>query len=397
MRDAATGGALRHLYVHVPFCDGKCHYCGFYSEKYVGGRPLEPRCPSPRACIDALAREFDGYRPAGRRPAPETIYFGGGTPSVLRAPDLARLCLAVRSRTSPRRLAEWTVECNPATLTPEKAGILADAGVNRISIGAQSFDDRVLRRIGRRHSAADAAATVRLARSAGFGNIGLDLIAGLPGVSPRSWQSTLERALALEPAHLSVYALSIEPGAHWAAVAEKGELKIPSERVQLHALDAAERLLSREGYERYEVSNFARPGFACAHNLACWRGEDYLGLGPAAASRAGRLRWTNRADVHDYVAAVELGRTAPREADAALPSAVDVAERLMFGFRLKEGVDLTAFCRRWGRPAARLADGWTQTLRELARQRLAVRRAGRWVLTRRGRLAADRVAGEFLP
>ncbi len=372
-----------HVYVHMPFCDGKCLYCAFYSELYTSERADR--------FLDCLAIEFDRAWNAGSRPAPETIYFGGGTTSVLDAPQLRRLCDIVRSRTDARQLKEWTIEANPGGLTERQIGLLVETGVNRLSLGVQSFDDDVLKAMGRRHTSGDVEQTVRLARKGGLDNIGMDLIAGLPGVYEKAWRETLRRTAGLHPAHVSVYALSIEDGSHMGRLSRTGAITVPDDDAQAHALAYAESFLGEAGYGRYEISNYALPGRECLHNSACWQGEDYRGFGPAAASRAGRRRWTNRPDIGLYLAALSAGEDPPGDADT-LDAESDAAERLVFAFRLADGVDV----RRYGAGFDTLRAAWEKALAKLAGIGLVERQGQRWTLTARGRGLADFVAYELL-
>ncbi|MBU1856095.1 MAG: radical SAM family heme chaperone HemW, partial [Verrucomicrobia bacterium] len=283
------------LYVHVPFCDGKCAYCAFYS---VGYKP---------ALADRYLNSLECELAASLPLAPETIYIGGGTPSVLSARQIDRLCRLLQTQVDTCRLVEWSVEINPGSVDAEKAAVLAAAGVNRVSLGAQSFDDRILKTLGRRHSAADTVKAVTILRAAGIANIGLDLIACVPGCARALWRKTLRQAVALAPKHVSVYALTNEEGTRLNRLLGQGSAALLSDEAQLAMLDLAEtELIQAEsgqaesgqaglglaGFERYEISNYARSGFKCRHNVACWRGEQYVGLGPAAASHVGLKRWT---------------------------------------------------------------------------------------------------------
>ena len=373
---------MRHCYIHIPYCASKCPYCGFAS---VAESP-------PPDFMAGILRDFD--EAMAHDPAPlHTIYVGGGTPTHLPPEQLALLrhlaatsspvltseFLALsseirkedeliplpsrrdgslgrydhRTRISEARSEceiEFTVETNPATLTDEKARILRQSGVNRVSVGAQSFDPATLAFLGRRHTADDIAAAVRRLRNAGFANIALDLIAAVPtrsevpaslkfpscGGMPASLKfpscggvpegrggflHSLDRALALAPQHISVYTLSIEEGTPFA----RDNIALLPDDEQLDQLAAAEERLAREGYLRYEISNYALPGHECRHNLAVWRGEDYTGIGPAAASRNGLTRMVNPfAEVEGRRSKVE-----PEE---------DAAERFITGLRLSEGV-----------------------------------------------------------
>ena len=372
-----------HLYIHVPFCDGKCLYCAFYSEVYDSKRA--------DGYLDSLAREFDLYLKANPQPVPRTIYLGGGTSSILETAQLARLCRTISDRVSKANLKEWTLEGNPGTLSEDKLGIIREHGVNRVSMGAQSFEDEVLDRVGRRHSAADIGATLKTVRDSGIQNISLDLIACLPGVYDNTWQSTLEKAIELQPAHISVYALTVEKGTPLSRLVRSGDVIVPDDDLQVRTLDLSEELLCRAGFERYEISNHAKPGFRCAHNVSCWMGEDYLGLGPAASSRAGLRRWTNRPSIDHYVRALSVGEEPPREEDT-LSGDTDATERLIFNFRMADGVDL----RKFAGARTELMKHWETTLSDLQKNGLTERRDGSWVLTRQGRNFADFVAYELI-
>ena len=362
------------IYVHVPFCDGKCDYCAFYSITF------DP------VLADGWLVALESEMRRCRHPAPiaiDTVFMGGGTPTLLGPKRLERLCSIIRRQFPLRQSGEWSIEANPGTLTRDTLEVLVAAGVNRISLGAQSFDDRVLLRLGRRHTASDIPRAFELARRAGFRNIGLDLIACIPGVGPRTWQRTLEQAVALGPEHVSVYALTFEEGTRLCARRDAARLRAKSDRAQLADLRQAETVLNQAGFSRYEISNYARKGFECRHNLACWRGEDYLGFGPAAASCSGLLRWTNAPDLAAYLQALESGREPPRELDRLTPG-TRAAERMIFGLRMIEGVPLAA------------ASGFARKLELLRGRRLVEQKAGHWRLTSRGLNLADAIAVELL-
>lgn len=376
-----------HLYIHVPFCDGKCHYCGFYSIV---------ACQSVVALYSPLPAEELGLLleadPAAlKRPA--TLYIGGGTPSMLGADGLKRLADALSRRVPLDALEEWTVELNPASVSPALLEALKAIGVNRLSIGVQSFDDTILLSIGRRHDAAAAVKAVALALDSGFDNTGIDLIAGLPGSTQALWQATLERALSMPLKHVSVYALSLEPGTPLAVQAAKGAV-MPSDEEQLAALAQAEGVLGQAGFGRYEISNYAIPGYECRHNLGIWRGNDYVGLGPAAASRLNRKRWTNTEDLSDYMEALGGGRR-PAARQETLDDREDATERALFALRLSEGIDPDDVARRF--PALRdQASAWEERLAGLARHGITEKGGRRWRLTPRGREVCDAVLRELI-
>ena len=376
-----------HLYIHVPFCDGKCHYCGFYS--VLSSSSLTALYRELPAC--ELSLLLTALPETVREPV-RTVYIGGGTPALLGADGLKRLADTLSAQLFFDAVEEWTVELNPTSVSHDLLKSLASLGVNRISIGVQSLDDATLARIGRRHNAANALRAVRLAQDAGFENTGIDLIAGLPGVSPGLWQATLEHASALGLTHLSVYALSLEPGTSLAAQASAG-LVIPGDEEQLAALAQAESVLGQAGFGRYEISNYAVPGYECRHNLGIWRGNDFIGLGPAAASRLGSARWTNSADLADYIEALAQQQTPPREQET-LSKTDDAMERVVFALRLAEGIDPFADALRFPDLRDR-AEIWEERLVGLARHGITERGGRRWRLTARGREICDAVIREL--
>lgn len=385
----ALAAPVAHLYVHVPFCDAKCHYCGLYS--VVAPAPVRQAYAAlpPRELALWLTR-----RRGDQLLQPLTLYVGGGSPGALGADGLASLLGGVQRAVDPRRLTEWTVELNPVTVTPALAQALLDHGVNRVSLGIQSFNDDVLHAIGRRHTAADVRVALACLRTAGLTNLGVDLIAGLPAVDAADWRCALQCAAELDLAHVSIYALTLEPGTHLACQAAAG-LALPDAEAQMDALALAEETLASAGLARYELSNYARPGRECQHNLAVWRGEDYLGLGPSAASRVGATRWTNAPDATGYAQALAADRNPPRTVET-LTAADDAAERFAFGLRLAEGVDPLAFAQCVP-AAAPLLPAWDRALNRCARQGAVVWTAdGRWRLTARGREVADAVIRELM-
>ncbi len=323
----------------------------------------------------------------------ETIYMGGGSPALLGTEGLRRLADGLRDIFPCDGVSEWTIELNPASMSQALLGTLRELGINRISIGVQSFSDPTLERIGRKHSAQAAIHAVRLAQQEGFGNTGIDLIAGLPGVTEAEWARTLEQALALDVPHLSVYALSIEEGTPLARQVGDGKLVVPNDDAQLDALATAEAALGRAGYERYEISNYALPGYACKHNVGVWRGNDYLGLGPAAASRMKQQRWTTQSDLADYMETVLQGELPPSAAETLQPKD-DAVERVMFALRLQEGFDPYAAAIR--HPELQdVTDEWEERLETFARQGIVERWGLRWRLTARGREVCDAVIREM--
>jgi oxygen-independent coproporphyrinogen-3 oxidase len=361
---------IRHLYVHVPFCAKVCPYCAFYVHR--GGVAQQ------REFVAALQTEW--RRARNEFPlAPETVYFGGGTPSVLSADLFTELAQELSHAPPPD---EFTLEVNPATVTPEKATAWRAAGVNRISLGAQSFDPKMLKLLGRQHAPQEIAETCALLRDHGFSNINLDLMFALPGQTEAAWDATLEAALACEPNHVSAYALTYEEDTPFFEKLRRGEWRQDEAR-EIAMFERTRKVLGGAGLIDYEISNFARPGFESRHNLAYWRGADYLGLGPSACSTIGARRWKNLPDTRAY--AQHLARGEPVRVDLEnLDPATRAKERIMFGLRMREGVALEAF------------NGAASRLKELAADGLAFEDQGRVRLTPRGQLVADSVAGMFV-
>ncbi|MGI6495944.1 MAG: coproporphyrinogen-III oxidase family protein [Kiritimatiellia bacterium] len=374
--------AVEHLYVHVPFCARKCDYCALYS---VPEFDVADSQAYPAAVFEELGRI---HANTGSPLRPRTLYIGGGSPDC--NPDLLEtLVEGLRGRLDLSRLEEWTVELRPIHRGSSFVRRLAKCGVNRASMGIQTLNCAVLREVHRLPVPADIPRTIEDLRAGGIRNIGVDFIAGLPGTSPEQTLEDIRRILPSRPAHVSVYTLIVEPGTPLARRIAAGELSVPDDDAQMDALERAARELRNHGYARYEISNYAKRGRRCLYNLSVWRGEDYLGLGPSAASRIGYERWTNLPDVEAYLEAAQNGAPFSRERTTQSP-ADDAEERFLFGLRLAEGVDPDGFAAR--RPdAAPLAPHWKATLATAARQGLARRRNTRWRLTERGFEVADSV------
>ena len=379
---------IEGVYVHIPFCDGKCAYCAFYS---LCGRTaaIEPYLAALDAELVSRGLEWPGI-------TPRTLYIGGGTPTLLAPAQLRRLCAMLARRLDLSRLQEWTVEANPGTLEREKLAALREGGVTRISLGVQSFDDGVLARLGRRHTAAQAREACKLVRAAGFSRWSLDLIACVPGFSARGWGQTLREAVSWGCPHLSVYALTSEEGSRLGEAVMAGRAALLDDDAQLRCLGLAERILREAGLRRYEISNYAVPGAECLHHVSCWEGEGYLGLGCAASSHVAHRRWTNAPDLDGYLAAAEAGRLPPHVTDA-LDATTEAIERLVFGLRMMRGVLPEEIVAQQGLVGSPVARHWAGVLPRLAREGLLCRTGGRWRLTRRGREVADYVAVELLP
>ena len=330
------------LYVHIPFCVRKCVYCDFYSIETVKG-PIPSRLQTPLpdhvAFMDALQVEI-GQLPEGFRPT--TIFLGGGTPTELSMGDLQRLFDLLHDQVDLGGVQEWTCESNPGTLTREKAQLLRDGGVNRISMGAQSFQPSLLEFLGRIHGADDVYAGIEILRKAGFDDINIDLIYGVPGGSSAMLQDDVARALDLETDHLSCYCLTFEEGTPLQAMKARGyvrEVDGEEERAQYQLI--RDRLQSA-GFHHYEISNFARRKRVCRHNLLYWGGGDYIGCGPSAHSHWAGRRYANVRSIRRYCAALEKGE-APIDFEETLTGEAKARELLVMHLRLLDGVDRHAF------------------------------------------------------
>jgi oxygen-independent coproporphyrinogen-3 oxidase len=360
------------LYIHVPFCAKRCHYCSFNTA------PLDRPAELLRY-LSAIEREVELLGAAAWAAGMEigTIFFGGGTPSLLEAEQLAAILDAVRARFALRPGAEVTVECNPESVSRGKLEEYRAAGVNRISLGVQSLDDAVLPVLGRLHDSRGARAAFATAREAGCDNVSVDLMYGLPDLDEATWTRTLEGVLAWGPEHLSAYGLTLDAGSLWAVTGVPG---LPPEDTVVAQYWALARAAAARGFEHYEISNYARPGFRARHNLVYWHAEEYLAVGPGACGFVGDVRYGNVKPVARYCAALESGAL-PIDTSERLTSRQRLGERLILGLRLVDGVP-----RAW--LDERLADDPA-----LARKVTTWRDGG--VLTERG----DRVAlseGGFL-
>ena len=351
---------MRHLYVHIPFCVRRCSYCDF-------SIAVRKRIPA-REYVDAVLGELTLLRAADPGPTArgsleaglDTVYVGGGTPSLLPADALGALLAAIRNSQSViRNSVEVTLEANPEDVTPDRAVAWRASGINRVSLGAQSFDDGVLRWMHRSHDAARIGDAVRTLRAAGIDNISLDLIFALPGELRRDWSRDLDLACSLLPAHLSLYGLTVEdrtPLARWIL---RGATSAPDDDRYADEYLFAHTRLAAQGYRFYEVSNACRDGFHSRHNSAYWSGRAYLGLGPAAHSYDGRARRWNIAAWEAYARAIAAGRS-PVASEEILTPAQRELERLYLALRTAEGVRLTARYRPLPPITAWAARGWVE-------------------------------------
>jgi oxygen-independent coproporphyrinogen-3 oxidase len=411
------------LYVHIPFCERKCPYCDFNT--YAGLQPLH------QEMVDALCAEMERWRLplAGREVA--TVFIGGGTPTLLTEAQLAQLFGAMHANFRLAEGCEITCEANPGTVDRAKFGALRALGVNRLSMGVQSFQEQELGFLGRIHDAADVYSAYAAARAAGFDNINLDFIFGLPHQQIKDWEDTLDRALELAPEHLSLYSLIVEPNTplyHWVEV---GQVDAPDDDLAADLYEMAMAKLSAGGYVQYEVSNWARteaaglsagpaptpgaspsagggdggetPTYACRHNLIYWRNDDYLGVGPGAHSHLRSLsetgeplerRWGNRKPPGGYVKRLRAGQGVEEFSETIDPR-LAMGETMMLGLRLlREGVQRDRFAQRHGQEVESV---FSRELQELAQRRLLLQEQQQIRLSPEGLLLGNQVFAAFLP
>jgi oxygen-independent coproporphyrinogen-3 oxidase len=350
------------------------------------------RAGPARALIPALLRHLEMVAPLAGGRALAHVYLGGGTPSLLPAGRIAELLAGVRGCLGLTPDCEVSLEANPGTLSPGKLQALWQAGVNRLSLGAQSFDPRLLKALGRLHTPADTRRAWGQARAAGFANLSLDLMYGLPGQTPQAARADIMAALELEPEHVSLYELTLGPDTPFGRTLVKGRPPLPSEDAILAMEDMARKLLTGAGLKRYEVSNFARPGRECRHNQDTWRGGDYLALGPGAHGHLGGRRWAFGGDVEAYLAGVEAGDP-PLEFSEDLTPAQRGLELMMLGLRTLEGVDLARLQDLLGDDPRRI---WQAPLAQVVEQGWAHLESGRLHPTPRGLRMADAAAALFV-
>lgn len=370
---------VRHLYVHIPFCARICPYCAFYKER------ADPS-QTQRFC-EALLREIEMLEPARPRAAelklqPETIFFGGGTPTALTTAQLEFLLGGFRERLDLSRLAEWTFEANPGSVSARKAVLLRAMGVTRISLGVQSWDDDLLKLLGREHTAAQAQASYQIFRESGFTNVSIDLMFGLPGQTLAQWESDLTKTISLQPDHISTYCLTYEEDTEFFLRHAKGEFREDPES-DARFLESAMRMLEAAGFEHYEISNYARPGFASVHNRGYWAGHDYLGIGPSAFSTVGLTRSQNVCDYRAYSDRV-LSGSSPIASTEILTPEMKRAEKIALSLRTGNGIRADELSQ------------WPNESREFVDLGLLREVNGNYVLTPRGKLLADSVAEAFV-
>ena len=360
------------LYLHVPFCASSCDFCSFYQE--------QPKRGEIDRYLAAIERELE-LHPPGRV---ETAFWGGGTPGLLPAEDLRRLGHAMTKAAG--RPGEWTVELAPSSVRADKLAALKEIGVTRVSMGVQSFDDATLDALGRRHSPKQIMEAWELIEAAGFASRNLDLIFAIPGQDEKRWTDDLHRAMALKPDHLSTYCLTFEEDTAMFVKLSQGKVKIDRE-LEAFLYRRTWETLEDHGYAQYETSNFARAGHACRHNLITWEMGAWIGYGPSASSQWDSRRWTNPADLEQWIKGVEAGRPVLGQVKDLSPADL-LSDALVFGLRLNAGVDAFALAARFDTP---LPQGVRALFADLVEEGLMELAGTRFRLTGEGRLRADAV------
>ncbi|MBR1809748.1 MAG: radical SAM family heme chaperone HemW [Paludibacteraceae bacterium] len=348
------------IYIHIPFCKSRCKYCDFYSttllqlrDEYTEALTAELECRTDYLHKDTLSQTSDQEPQNTNRIS--TIYFGGGTPSLLRASQIEQILQKIRELFEVENEAEITIEANPGDLNAEYLHQLVEAGVNRLSIGIQSFNNEYLRLLGRRHTAQEAKEAVRAAREAGFDNISIDLIYGIPGQSLQDWQDELRQAISLNIEHISTYCLTYEEGTEMSRMLQKGEIKAVDDDTENEMYATMVNMLKDNGFEHYEVSNFALPGYRSQHNSSYWNNTPYLGTGAAAHSYDGEARQWNISDIREYIRQAKAHCLQPER--EVLSERDKYNERVMLSLRTAEGTDLSkltneeqTYCLRQAQP-----------------------------------------------
>lgn len=378
------------LYLHIPFCHTRCHYCDFNT--YAGMLPL--REPYVRALITEIGLAGNLARQANGTPRrSRTIFFGGGTPSLLTVEQIKRLLIACREAFAVDEEAEITLEANPGTLSAEQLSGLRAAGINRLSLGAQSFDAELLHTLGRIHTPEETIKALNNARGAGFQSINLDFMFGLPGQTMQHWKTTLERALALHPEHFSLYSLIIEEGTNFYTWTNEGRLVPGDEDLCADMYEFADERLQAEGYENYEISNWALPGHQSRHNLTYWQNLPYIGMGAGAHSFFGGRRFSNVLKPQEYIRLLQKQQLP--EADSEFVDRIqEMSETAFLGLRTAQGLHLPTFAERFTESFIQFVGSRLRTVEEAG----LLERNHEWIrLSKRGRLLGNEVFLRLLP
>ena len=376
---------MRGMYIHIPFCHQICHYCDF-NKVFFENQPVDEYIESIGKELAIMKQEGFSFNEV------ETVFIGGGTPTSLSEQQLDRLLAIIHTYIDVASLREFSTEANPDELTYEKLVVLKHGGVKRLSIGVQSFDEELLKKIGRTHSADDAGRVVMDARKAGFENISIDLIYGLPGQTREQWQDTLRKATDLELQHYSGYSLIVEPKTVFYNLMNKGKLPLPGEDMETEMFDMLINHMESRGRKRYEISNFAVPGYESIHNLLYWENETYAGIGAGAHGYIDGNRYSNIGPIKHYMASVDKGER-PVQNSHPVTKIEAMEEEMFLGLRKTAGVSTSLFQKRFGEA---LVDVYGETLQTLQGKGLIEVKDDRVKLTRVGVFRGNEVFQEFL-
>lgn len=370
------------IYLHIPFCKSRCSYCDFATDVYRDNDAVD-------RYVAALCSEIAMYVGSAPTADIDTIYLGGGTPSLLKPEQVGRILTAVTDKFQIKSDAEITMEMNPATVTLESLKAFRELGVNRASFGVQTFDNRSLKLLARGHDANDARLTFDLLREAGFNNVSFDLIAGLPGQTLKAWEHNLDEAVCMQPEHLSLYLLEIHEGTPLAEQIRGGRQPLPDPELAAEMYELMLDKLSAAGYEQYEISNFSRPGYESRHNTKYWMLDPVIGFGVSAHSFNGRQRFANERDTARYVNAIASRNTAE-----VMREDINIASEFVFlGLRLENGVDRACFESRFGFD---LMQKYRQEIQDLIGDGLVDAARDRLRLTLKGKLYSNEVFAVFV-
>jgi oxygen-independent coproporphyrinogen-3 oxidase len=368
------------IYIHIPFCTSKCHYCNFLSTVSLKYR---------KEVVDAIALEARQQKDFFKNKTIHTLYFGGGTPTVLSKEELEFILIALRNNFDLSQLKEITIEANPDDINPKILKDLSDLGFNRLSMGTQAFDDKLLQQLNRRHSAKQSINAVKLAQQNGFENLSIDLIYGIPGLSNQQWKEELQGVLEMQVPHISAYHLTVEPGTALEVLIRKKKYPQPQEQAGMEQFEILMDTLEQAAYEHYEISNFSIPGQRSQHNSSYWSGSSYLGLGPSAHSFNGSIRSWNTLNLRKYFEGIQNHN--PKREKEELSFEDRYNEFVMLSLRTMEGLSKERLLKEFEFYAKdfkiltkdMLAKGWMQETEQA------------YILTRRGKMLADGIAAEF--
>ena len=370
------------VYIHIPFCVKKCNYCDFLSAP--GTRQVQ------NDYMGQLLREMEEKKEVLMDYQTDTIFIGGGTPSIIESVWIEKILCKLNELAYITDNCEITMEMNPGTVTKESLAVYKKAGVNRVSLGLQSADNTLLKKLGRIHTYEEFLHSYKLVREAGFSNVNIDIMSALPGQTVEGYRQELEKVLMLSPEHLSAYSLIVEEETPFFTWKEQGKLELPAEDEEREMYYLTDELLGSAGYERYEISNYAKPGYSCRHNEGYWRRKDYIGFGIGAASLLKNVRYKNETNLNTYL---EAGKTLGTAEVQPLSTGERMEEFMFLGLRMMAGVQEWDFFRQFGKT---IDEVYGEVLKKMCRLELIKREAGFVKLTKKGIDISNAVMAEFL-